>query len=153
MKSHRSSIPNFFDVAWPNKETLIQSGSFIGSFHDFYHMSVKGPYQKAPTFEFIRVMINPKGVTSSRSIPKCLIICSSVSAIDVLYEALISIRIKQGRAWPSLPNWSPLHELMNCISAVYQVMFNHLSYFIKRRFPLLQDMVRKILCRQNLFVH
>lgn len=142
-----SGIPNFFDVAWPTDEPILQSGGFFGFFHDFYHMTVKRPYQKAPTFEFIRILINPKGVTSRRSMPKCLIVCSSVTTHDLLYHALISIRIKQGRAVSLLPNWTPLHELMNCISAVYQVMFQEIQSFVTQRFSLLQDMVRKRSCR------
>ena len=147
LKSSRSRIPNFFDVAWPINEPVLQSGSFIGFFHDFYHMSVKRPYQKAPSFEFIRVLINPKGVTSRRSMPKCLVTCSSVSTHDILFEALISIRVKQGLSRSSTPHWSPLHELMNCISAVYQVMFHQLRDWIHQRRFLLENMARKRSCR------
>ena len=106
-------------------------------------MSVKRPYQKCPKFDFIRVLINPKGVTSRRSMPRCLIVCSSASTHEKLFEALLSIRVKEVITRSSIPHWSPMHELLNCISAAYQVMFQQLLDFINRRFSLLQDMVRK----------
>lgn len=122
-------------------------GGLTGFFHDFYHMTVRRPYQNSPEFNFIRVLVNPEGVTSKLSQPKCLIVCSSSSSQETLFQAILSVRVKQGvRLWPPPPHsWTPLHELMDCISITYQVMFQATQLFIERRLVLLTEMVRQLL--------
>ena len=128
-------------MAWPKEEPLLQSGGFLGFFHDFYQMTVKRPYQRPPEFDFIRVLVNPEGTKSKPSMPRCLAICSSAVAQDMFVQALLCSWTKEDRReWPS-HRWTPLHELMNCISVIYQVMFLELQLFIDSRLQLLQKMV------------
>ena len=119
-----------------------QSDGLTGFFHDFYHMSVRRPYQSSPKFYFIRVLISPDGLTSKLSQPKCLVICSSKFPQETLFQAILSVRAKQAvKMWSPPHNWTPLHELMDCISITYQVMFQQTQQFIESRLLLLQKMV------------
>lgn len=128
---------------WPVDDAVIQPGGLTGFFHDFYHMSVKRPYQEAPEFEFIRILVNPEGVTSKLSQPKCLITCSSCHYVQIpLINALVQARAKQAsRESPFLQSWTPLHDLMDCISVIYQVSFKMLQQFVQSRLGALQAMV------------
>ena len=129
-------------MAWPNEHPVIQSRGLAGFFHDFYHITVRRPYQRAPNFNFIRILINPEGITSKLSLPKCLIVCSSSSTQEIFFQALLSVRVKQGvRDWSLPQSWNPLHELMDCISTTYQVMFQQTQLFIESRILLLQKIV------------
>ncbi|KAL9004815.1 MAG: hypothetical protein Q9188_002380 [Gyalolechia gomerana] len=113
LPSQRAKLnsPLFSEVMWPVDDAVIQPGGLTGFFHDFYNMSVQRPYQEAPEFEFIRILVNPEGVTSKLSQPKCLI--------------TLHVRAKQAsRESPFLHSWTPLHELMDCISVIYQTMFH-----------------------------
>ena len=106
-------------------------------------MTVRRPYQSPPNFDTIRVMVCPDGVSSKVSLPKCLLISNSYATQRLFLRALLSIRVKEDvRDWPS-DAWIPMHELMNCISALYQIMFQRIQAFIKHRIKLLQKMVRK----------
>ena len=105
-------------------------------------MTVRRPYQNAPNFNFIRVLIKPKGITSKLSLPKCLVVRSSSSTQELYFRALLSVRVKQGvRDWSLPHSWNPLHELMNCISITYQIMFQQTQLFVESRLLLLQKMV------------
>ena len=132
---------HFFDVMWPTKEVMIQSGGLAGFFHDFFHMSVRRPYQRAPEFEFIRVLINLEGTSSKLSIPKCLIVCSSSAIQDKLGQGIFHVRSSQSSRALTIQSWNPLYELMDCISVIYQIMFIELQTFIESRLLLLQKMV------------
>lgn len=104
-------------------------------------MSVQRPYTKPPQFHFIRTSINPQGVPSKLSNLKCLVVCSSGIIQEKLLEALLSVRVKQDiRTW-SPHAWSPLHELMDCVSVVYQIMFQEMQEFLETRLALLLKMV------------
>ena len=141
-RSSKVCVPQYFEVAWPGEEPVIQSGGFLGFFHDFYHITTKRPYQRPPKFDFIRILVNPQGAPSKPSLPRCLAICSSVSAGETFFNALLRIRIKEdGRDW-SRQKWMPLHEMMNSISVTYQIMFQKIQIFIESRIQLLQKMVR-----------
>ena len=143
-------FPRFFDVAWPNESPVVHSRGLVGFFHDFYHMTVRRPYQNAPNFNFIRVLINPEGTSSKLSLPKCLIVCSSSSTQEILFQALLSVRVKQGvRDWSPPQSWNPLHEVMDCISITYQVMFQQTQLFVESRLLLLQKMVSQLLIPIN----
>lgn len=139
----KACIPRFFEVSWPIESPVPQSGGLTGFFHDFYHMTVRRPYQSGPKFDFIRVLVNPEGVKSKLSRPKCLIVCSSRIPQEKLFQALLSVRAKQAvRMWSPPHSWIPLHELMDCISIIYQVMFQETQSFIETRLLLIQEMVR-----------
>ena len=141
---HKARIRRSFEVSWPIESPVAQSGGLTGFFHDFYHISVRRAYQSGPKFDFIRVLVNPEGVTSKLSQPKCLIVCSSRNPQARLFQALLSVRVKQAFwMWSPLHRWIPLHELMDCISFIYQVMFQETQLFIETRLPLLQKMVRQ----------
>ena len=126
LRGSRSSgvrIPQYFDAAWPKNEPIILSGGFLGFFHDCYHMTVRRPYQRPPEFDSIQVLVNPEGTESKLSLQRCLAICSSVNAQEEFFKALLCVRIEEDRQeWPP-GRWTPLYELMNCISVAYQVMF------------------------------
>ena len=109
-------------------------------------MSVQRPYLKPPEFHFIRISINPKGLPSKLSNMKCLIVCSSQMIQQNLFVALLSVRLKQDvRTW-SPHTWSPIHELMDCVSIVYQIMFQEMQEFVETRLALLSKMVSKNWC-------
>lgn len=59
-----------------------------------------------------------------------------------MFRALMNIRAKQGGRDPMfLDSWTPLHDLMDCISITYQVAFENLQTFIRSRSEVLQAMV------------
>lgn len=143
----KSRIPRFFEVAWPIDSPVAQSGGLTGFFHDFYHMTVQRPHQTGPKFDFIKALVNPNGVTSKLSQPKCLIVCSSRYYQERLFQALLNVRMKQNVRIRSPPHsWTPLHELMDCISIIYQLMLQEMQVFIENRLLLLQKMVRQLPC-------
>ena len=109
-------------------------------------MSVQRPYQQPPGFEFIKVLVNPDGVLSNSSQPKCLIICSSYLRVQQpLHDALLRVRAKQVvRDSSSLNSWSPLHDLLDCISVVYQMMFQNMENFVRERLLILQAIVGRL---------
>ena len=134
-------IPEAFVVAWPYDHTVIHSGGLVGFLSDFYNMSVQRPYTKPPRFDFIRILINPQGIPSKLSNLKCLAVCSTRDVQDKFLAALLSVRVKQDvRIW-SPHTWSPLHELMDCVSVVYQIMFQEMQRFLETRLALLLKMV------------
>ena len=137
-------IPELFVVAWPPYSPIIRSSGLIGFLSDFYHMSVRRPYIKPPKFQFIRTSINPRGIPSKLSNLKCLVICSSNYVQEMLSTALLSVRVRQdARTW-SPHIWSPLHELMDCVSVIYQIMFQEMQKFLESRLDLLTKMVSTI---------
>ena len=134
-------IPEFFVAAWPHLRPVIHSGGLLGFLSDFYHMSVQRPYTKPPEFHFIRILINPQGIPSKLSNLKCLVVCSFAEIQETFLNALLSVRVKQdARTW-SPHTWSPLHELMDCVSVVYQIMFQEMQEFLETRLALLLKMV------------
>ena len=128
-------------VAWPHRQPVLRSGGLVGFFSDFYYMSVQRPYTKPPMFDFIRILINPQGIPSKLSNLKCLAVCSTLDVQEKFLGALLSVRVKQdARIW-SPHTWSPLHELMDCVSVVYQIMFEEMQRFLETRLALLLKMV------------
>ena len=133
-----------FIVAWPHDDHVIRSSGLVGFLSDFYHMSVRRPYLEPPKLHFIRTLINPQGVPSKLSNLKCLVVCSSFSTQDTFLKALLSVRVKQdARTWSPHP-WSALHELMDCVSVLYQIMFREMQKFLETRLDLLLKMVSTI---------
>ena len=130
----KARIPHF-DVVWPVDDPTVQSNGLTGFFHDFYHITVQRPYQNAPEFDFIRVLVNSKGITSKLSQPKCLIVCSSRSCQENFFQALLWVRVKKCVRVPH--SWTPLHRLMDCLSVIYQVMFQQMQVFVEDRLLLL----------------
>ncbi|KAL8936861.1 MAG: hypothetical protein Q9211_003982 [Gyalolechia sp. 1 TL-2023] len=141
-RSSNRRVPRFSEVMWPVDDAVVEPGGITGFFRDFYNMSVRRPYRNAPEFEYIRIMVNPEGITSKASQPKCLIFCSTLSPWhNPLLKALVHVRAKQGsRGLPFLHNWTPLHDLMDCISVIYQQCFARLQGFVQSRLKVLRDM-------------
>ena len=106
-------------------------------------MSVLRPYRQPPGFEFIKVLVNPQHIHSTSSQTKCLIVCSSHRRVQQpLHRALLRVKAKQAvRDRSSFDSWSPLHALMDCISVVYQMMFERLEIFVVKQLLVVQAVV------------
>ena len=142
-------VPQFFEVKWPTDKQVIRSNGVTDFFRDFYAMSVQRPYQQPPGFHFIKVLVNPICINSNSSQPKCLIVCSSHWLVqNPLHNALLRVRAKQSvRDRSSIGSWSPLHDLMDCISVVYQMMFQNIEIFVRQQLLVLQAVVSHCLLR------
>ena len=148
--SNKAHVPEVFEVKWPRNDQVISSGGIADFFRDFYAMPVLRPYRQSPDFEFIRVLVNPQYIPSKPSQTKCLIVCSWRFYVQrPLHQALLRVRAKQViRDWSSLDEWTPLHALMDCISVVYQMMFQKMEEFVRERLLVLQAVVGQRLSGQ-----
>ena len=140
---NKAQVPQVFEVKWPVDDQVIRSDGIINFFRDFYAMSVQRPYRQPPGIEFIKVLVNPEYIPSTSSRLKCLIVCSSHYRVQMpLHRALLCVQKNQSaRDWSSLDSWSPLHPLMDFISVIYQMMFQEMEKFVRRRLLVIQAVV------------
>ena len=145
-------VPQYCDAVWPSHSHTVTTGGLLNFFRDFYHMTVKRPYQRKPRFSYIRMLINPAAMTSSQSMTRLLIICSAYSVQREFLQALLSLRKRRCiQDWPT-GIWSPVHDLMDCISIVYQIMLHRLQLFAETRLLLLQDLVQWSIISSRLYL-